>query len=327
MRSLGFAVGGVLSLSVILGLGDGSGAAEPYPAKPITFIVAGEAGADSDILCRPLVQKASAVLGQPMVVVNKPGAGSSIGFRELHDAKPDGYTIGWGGLPLIISKLQGIMPYDYHEFTLLGTFYVLHNNVFGSTKTKRPFKTMEEVISFARSNPGEVSIATGGIGMNTWIGGMALQIGTGLKFNIIPQPGAGGFIAAQVGGGHMDLGIAALPSMKSQLDAGNVRYLAVLGSKRAPGYKDVPTVKELGYDVQNEACGFVMGPPKLPKEVVDRLVKAFEIAANDPEYQKFILDRFTMPLYLPPEKIIPYLDGQRQVLRSIMEKAGILKEK
>src|SRR5512135_427556 len=149
MRRVWLAVG-ILSLSMILGLGKGTGAAEQYPAKPITFIVAGEAGADSDVLCRPLVQKASAVLGQPMVVVNKPGAGSSIGFRELHDAKPDGYTIGWGGLPLIISRLQGIMSYDYHEFTLLGTFYVLHNNVFGSTRTKRPFKTMEEVISFAR---------------------------------------------------------------------------------------------------------------------------------------------------------------------------------
>ena len=125
----------------------------------------------------------------------------------------------------------------------------------------------------------------------------------------------------------MDLGIAALPSMKSQLDAGNVRYLAVLGSNRAPAYKDVPTVKELGYDVENEACGFVMGPLKMPKEIVDKLVKTFEIAAKDPEYQKFILERFTMPLYLPPEKIIPYLDGQRQVLRDIMGRAGILKEK
>ena len=125
----------------------------------------------------------------------------------------------------------------------------------------------------------------------------------------------------------MDLGIAALPSMKSQLEAGNIRYLAVLGSKRAPGYKDVPTVKELGYDVQNEACGFVMGPPRMPKEIIEKLVKAFAIAANDPEYQKFILERFTRPLYLPPEKIIPYLDGQRQVLRGIMDKAGILKER
>ena len=94
-----------------------------------------------------------------------------------------------------------------------------------------------------------------------------------------------------------------------------------------PGYENIPTLKELGYDVSCESAGFVMGPPKIPKNVVDRLTAVFKTAANDPEYHKFLLDRFAMPFYIPPDQIIPYVDRQRVVVRDIMEKAGILKEK
>src|SRR3972149_9168842 len=97
-------------------------AAEKYPVKQISFIVATEAGGDGDILVRSLMERVSKTLGQPIVIVNKPGAGSSIGHRELHRAKPDGYTLGLGSAPLITTKLQGISPLDHHDFTHLGGY-------------------------------------------------------------------------------------------------------------------------------------------------------------------------------------------------------------
>ena len=317
----------VLLLLSLLGLVNNTPAAEEYPAKPVTFILPTEAGSDLDILSRPFAQKASSLLGKPFIIVNKPGAGSSIGFREIHDAKPDGYTIGWGGLPLIMNKLQGILPYDYHEFTLLGTYYVLSNHVFGSTKTQPAFKTIQEVISYAKSNPGEIKMATGAVGQTPWLGAMSFQAGTGIQLNIIPQPGVGAFIATQVAGGHAHLGVAGLPVMKPQIDAGNIRLLALLQTERIPEYKDVPTMIDLGYKITNSSTALVIGPPKMPKDITDKLINVFKIAAADPEYHKFIRGRFISPFYLAPDKLVGYLDEERENVRSIMDKAGILKVK
>ena len=163
MKRLSITIISVFLLLGVLGLGSKTEGADKYPVKPITFIVAIEAGSDGDILARPLVQKVSAILGQPIVVVNKPGGGSSIGYRELHDAKPDGYTIGWERERLS-NKLQGLLPYDHQDFTVVGTYATYIPIIVASTKTKRPFKTIEEVISFAKSHPGEISMATGGVG-------------------------------------------------------------------------------------------------------------------------------------------------------------------
>jgi tripartite-type tricarboxylate transporter receptor subunit TctC len=319
----------VLFLAIgVAALEKGVQGAEKYPVKPVTFIVPNEAGADADLVARPLVEKATPVMGQPVVVVNKPGAGSTIGYWQIRDAKPDGYTIGMGTVTLVTSKVQGLFPYDYHDFSLFGTFYRWPPIIVASTKSKRPFKTMEEVISYAKSHPGEVSVATAGVGQSQWIAAMALKEGLGLNFNMIPQEGSGGITVAQVAGGHTDLAVLGLLSGKSQLDAGNIRALAVLGTKRVPGkFSNVPTLKELGYDVSWESFGIVIGPPKIPKDISDKIVKAFQVAANDKEYHKFLESRNANEFYLPPDQIVGFCDEKRKLVRSIMDKAGILKEK
>jgi len=328
MKRLFIAMMGLLLISGVSGSRDAIQAAEQYPVKPITFIVPLEAGSDGDVLARPIVQKVSAMLGQPIMVVNKPGAGSSIGYREVHAAKPDGYTMGSAYATIVTNKMQGIMPYDHRDFTVIGTYATYIPIVVGSTKTKRPFKTMAEALSFAKSNSGEVSIATSGVGQSWWIATMAFQAGTGLQFNIIPQPGAGAFAIAQVSGGHTDLAVLALGAAKPQIEAGNVRFLAVYGSKRAlPPYDNVPTFKDLGYDIFWESTQTVIAPPKMPKDIAEKLAKAFETAANDPEYLKYVAERNAFSFITTLEKSNQFLDEQRKVARSIMEKAGILKEK
>ena len=189
-----------------------------YPVKPITFIIATEAGGDGDVICRPLVQGVSKILRQPIVVVNKPGGGSTIGYRELHDSKPDGYTIGWGSVTIITNKLQGLMPYDYRGFTMLGTFATHIPIVIASTRTNRPFTRIEEVISYAKAHPGELSMSTAGIGQGWWLAAMSFLEGTGLKIHTIPQAGVGSLVVAQVAGGHTDLGVGGVGSAKSQLE-------------------------------------------------------------------------------------------------------------
>ena len=316
----------VCTVAILLPLASKPEAAEVYPAKPIVFIVPLEAGAAGDILSRKLVQKAATVLGSPIVVVNKPGAGSTIGYREVYNAPPNGYTIGMATATIVTSKLQGLMPFDYHDLTMLGTFYGVYLNVFGSTKTTRPFKTIAEVIAFAKAHPGEVSVAAGGVGQNDWIGAMAFVSATGINLNIIPQAGTDAMALAQLAGGHADLAITPLVAARSQVEGGFVRLLAVLGPRRIPYDKNVPTLKEIGYDVGWESPGNVIGPPKMPKDVVEKLTKVFEAAASDPEYHKFLAGRFADPFVTSPDKIVPNLNERQKLVRGIMEKAGIIKE-
>jgi putative tricarboxylic transport membrane protein len=328
MKRLWMVMVGLFLLAGVFGLGSGIEAAEKYPVKPINFIVAVEAGADGDVICRPIVQRVSQMLGQPLVVVNKPGGGSSIGYREIHLAKPDGYTIGWASATIITNKLQGVSPFDYHDFTQLGTMATYYPIIVASNKTQRPFKTIQEVIAFAKANPGELSMATAGIGQSWWVAAMSFVEGTGLNVNMIPQPGAGAVTVAQVAGGHTDIGVVALGSAKSMIEGGMVRFLATLGSKRAPApYDHIPTVRELGYDVSWESTNLVMGPPKLPKDITEILAKAFEKAINEPEYVKYVIERNALHTYMPPDQVVKFLDDRRTVVRRIMDKAGILKEK
>ncbi len=320
---------GILSIvlcSGIISLGTVR-AAENYPMKPITFIVAVEAGADGDVLVRPIMQRVSQMLGQPVVIVNKPGGGSSIGYREIHSAKPDGYTLGWGSATIITNKLQGVSPLDYHDFTQLGAYATFFPIVIASTKSKVQFNTIQEAIAHAKANPGAVTLSTAGVGQSWWVAAMSFLGGTGLNMNSIPQPGAGAMTVAQVAGGHAELGVAALGSAKAMVDSGQVKFLASLGDGRAPPpYDKIPTVRELGYDVSWESTNFVMGPPKMPKEIVTILVNAIEKAAKEPEYIKFANDRNTRWEYIPPDKVVPAFDKRRDTVREIMRKAGILKE-
>ncbi len=327
MKSFCFLGTSLFLILSVLNSGNLLHAAETYPAKPINFIVPNEAGADADVLARPLCQRVSTILGKPVIIVNKPGAGSSIGMREVHDAKPDGYTIGMSHATILINKLLGNLRYDHAGFTVLGTYATFIPIIVSSTKTQRPFKTLQEVVSFAKANPGEVSIATSGIGQSWWVATLAFQEGTGLQFNIIPQPGTGAFAVAQVAGGHTDLAILALAAAKSQIEGGLIRFLAVFGSKKTPGYENVPTLKEAGYDVNWESTQILIAPPNLPAAIGGKLAKAFETAANEPEYKKFIIERNAVPFYQPPDQAVRFFDEQRKVVRVVMEKAGILKEK
>ncbi|MEN3355944.1 MAG: putative tricarboxylic transport rane protein [Betaproteobacteria bacterium] len=302
-------------------------AAEKYPVKPIQCIVAVEAGADGDVLVRPILERVSKTLGQPIVVVNKPGGGSSIGYRELHAARPDGYTIGWGSATIITNKLQGVSPLDHHDFTQLGAYATYFPIVISSTKAKLQFNTMQDAIAYAKANPGKINMSTAGVGQSWWVAAMALIGGSGINVNTIPQPGAGAMTVAQVAGGHAELGVAALGSAKSMIEAGQVKFLATLGEARAPApYDKIPTAKELGYNVSWESTNFLMGPPKLPKDVVTVLVSAIEKAAKDPEYIKFANERNTRWEYIAPGEVVPAFDKRRATVREIMGKAGILKE-
>jgi tripartite-type tricarboxylate transporter receptor subunit TctC len=303
-------------------------AADNYPVKPITCLVGGEAGGGADLATRPVAEKLSKILGKNVVVVNKPGAGHSIAYGEVYKAKPDGYTIGVCTSSLITLKMQGFYPYDYNDFTPLGHYWSMSPILFASTKTKRPFTKIQDVFSFAKANPEGVTLATGAVGGAYWTTGMLVQEVTGIKFNLIPQEGTGGFVVTQVAGGHADIGISDFTAAKPQVDAGNIRPLAVVGPTRIPGkYNYIPTLKETGYDASLRSFTAFIGPPKMPKEIVEKLVKAIEKASNDEEYRNYVLSRYDTPLYMTPEEFIATCKKEGNVFEELFKKTGLYKMK
>jgi tripartite-type tricarboxylate transporter receptor subunit TctC len=311
----------------VYGGGNQINAAEKYPAKPITIILPYEVGADADVLARPKMQKASAILGKPVVIVNKPGGGQTIGMREIYNAKPDGYTIGLANISVVLAKMQGLLPYDYRDFTCICLCNTSSAVILASAKTKRPFKSVEEVVPFAKANPGEVSLLTSATGGPLWLTGVLLEENTNLKFNMIPQEGSAGFIVSQLAGGHGDLGVTFFPSAKAQVEAGTIRCIAIAGNERYPGkYNHIPLLKEIGYNIAVYSFSSIIGPPKMPKDVVDKLVKTFETVMKDPEVQDHIIARNSFVRFLPPEQFIDFLNKERTIYRPVLERAGILKE-
>jgi tripartite-type tricarboxylate transporter receptor subunit TctC len=326
---------GCLSLFLMFCVFDGKSrvkAADKYPAKPISLIVPLDAGGGMDVPIRRYCEKLGALLGQPVVVVNKPGAGSSIGYRAMHDAKPDGYTLGAAMTTLVANKLQGLLPYDYHDYTVLGTIQAPTPVFVASTKSKRTFKTFKEVIEFARSHPEEISMAAGGKGQGWWNLAKDIETVTGARFNLVPQVGSGASSIAQVAGGHVEVGIVGLPEANPQVEVGNTILLAIAipGTRRLALYPHVPCVNEFGYgSVRYYSTTFFVGPLNMPKEITDILVKAVEGAAKDPDYKKYVEEqlRSAFVIYLPPDQTMKQLDEQRGLLRDIFDKAGLLKEK
>jgi tripartite-type tricarboxylate transporter receptor subunit TctC len=323
-------IGGLITLLAVglIGWGNDLQAAEDYPTKPITVIIPLEPGADGDVIMRPVLQKASEIIGKPMVVVNKPGGGNTIGFREIYSAKPDGYTIGILVTAIAWSKLTGLMPFDYRDFTNICLTYAGFPVIYGATKTQRPFKSIQEVITYAKAHPGELSMASTAKGGAYWVAAHAVQEAVGVTFNVVPQEGSGGLVAVAAAGGHTDLGISGFSAVKSQLDAENVQLLTVVAESRLTGkYSNVPTLKDLGYDIAIGTFTGVMGPKNMPKAATEKLVKVFEIASKDPQVVNHIHQRYGNALYLPPDKLLIFLDKQREIYRKVLGKAGLLKEK
>jgi tripartite-type tricarboxylate transporter receptor subunit TctC len=321
---------GVLALGFFLmlvlfhsGISEG---AENYPLKLITCIIPNEAGGDADTLARPLMQMISHKLGKPIMIVNKPGAGSSLGYREILASKADGYTIGTATGSIVTNKIQGIMRNDFQDFTLIGTYATYIPFLIASTKTQHPYTSIEEVISVAKAKPEEISLACGGVGLQWWIATMGMQQASGLRFNIIPQAGGGGFSVTQVAGGHTDLAVVALGAASSQLAAGNVRLLAFFGPTRAGGkYGSIPTLKEVGINFTYQSTQVVLGPPKMPTGIVEKLAKTLEETATSPEYVQNVMDHYATPFHLSPQKTFEFLTEQRVVYTEIMKRAGIVK--
>lgn len=256
--------------------------AQKFPERPITMIVPWAAGGSTDQTGRSLAKAAEPHLGQPVVIINKPGATTTIGMGELARAKPDGYTIGTLSSSSYLLALQG-RELPYHPIDAFSYVSYYGDNLIGiAVPADSKWKTLAELIADAKANPGKLNYGTAGIGTTQHLSTEALTLATGAKFMHIPQQGSAGSMTALLGK-HIDF-ITETSVWAPHVAAGRVRLLAVTSPKRATAYPDVPTFAEL--DVSPiRSVQAIIGPAGLPEPLRKTLETAFRKALKDPGFQ------------------------------------------
>jgi tripartite-type tricarboxylate transporter receptor subunit TctC len=255
----------------VAGLASNVWSQSSYPNRPVRFIVPFPAGSGADVACRNLTQDLAGVLGQPIIVENRGGAAGSIGSVEIAKAAPDGYTIGYGnvGTLAINRALFTSLPYNPDGFTPIAMMGRVQNVLV--VRNESPFKNVQQLIDFARQNPGKLNMASGGNGTTGHLGGELFKALAGVFMVHVPYRGAGPAITDLIAGG-VDLMFDNIASSIPHIKSGRLRALGVSGAQRSPVMPEVPTIEEAGLkNYETTAWGGVVGPAGMPTEIVQRL--------------------------------------------------------
>lgn len=273
-----------LAALLLLGVGASSAALADYPDKPITLIVPFAAGGSTDQTARMLAKAAEADLGQPIIVVNKPGASTALGTAEIAKAKPDGYTIGTLNTTLYLLPLQGReVPYNpLTDFTFIS--YYGDNLIGVAVRADAPWKTLQDLIDDGKKNPGKLKYATTGVGTTQHLTAEALQLASGARFTHIPQQGGSAASMPALLGGHVDF-LVETSVWAPFVEDKQVRLLAVTTPTRSERFADAPTLNELGYKSSRSIQG-ILGPAGIPEEARAKLEKAFRKALSNTTFRE-----------------------------------------
>jgi len=254
-----------------------------YPEKPIRFVLPSAAGGSVDVLMRILAQQLSTQMGQPFVVENKPGASFVLGTMDIVRAPPDGYTLGYGNLvSLAINKsLLGSVPYDVEkDLTLVSNCVRVFNLL--AVNNKLPVNTVQELVAYAKKNPGRLTTGSSGNGTTGHLGAELFKAMTGTFIVHVPYKGSPQAINDLMAG-NIDMMFDNISSIGPHAKAGRVKGIAVSGPRRSPVFPDLPTIHEAGVKgYETVAWGGVIGPAKLPKEIVAKLHQEIKRALAAP---------------------------------------------
>lgn len=291
--------------------------AQAWPERPITFICPWPAGGTADQSMRALCQAASRVLGQAIAVENRIGASGMIGTKALAGAKPDGYTIGQ--IPISVTRFSqlGTVQLDpLKDFTYLAR---TSGQTFGTAApADSRFKSLQDVVAYAKANPGKVTYAHAGVGGATHVGMEEFALAAGIQFNAVPFKGGAEALQAVLGG-HVDL-LADSSSWAPHVESGKLRLLATWGERRTPRFKDTPTLVELGYNVVVDAPNGIGAPKGLDPAVTRKLREAFRTAVAGPEFKQ-VADKIDAPvLYLDGPDYEKYIAAVYQKETALIDK-------
>jgi tripartite-type tricarboxylate transporter receptor subunit TctC len=269
-------------LLLVLALGGADAAAqEKYPAKPVKVVVPFGPGSATDIVMRIVGEQMRPILGQPLLIENKPGAFGILAIEEMARSKPDGYTLQIGNpgtnvlTPIIYKKKFKI---DYDKDVTLVTRLSEVPLVLGATTKDFPPKTYAEFIAYAKANPGKVRYASVGVGSNNHYDMEAFARWAGLELVHLPNKGGGAAITNDLVTGDAHVALLNAASSMGVVKGGQVRALAVMSDQRVGEYADVPTLMELGYPNAKGLWSALYAPAATPRDVLE-IVRAAAVQA------------------------------------------------
>ncbi len=299
-------------------------AAQEFPTRPVTVIVASTPGGGTDIISRIVGEQLSKQLGQPFVVENIPGAGSLTGTVVAAKAAPDGYTLqtGLNASMAVNPSLFAHLPYDpVRDFVPVGMlaefpFAVVVNKNF-------PAHSIKELIALAKSRPGEINYASAGNGTGQQLSMELFKLMTGTNLTVVHYRGAAPAYTDVISG-QVPVFFDNLASALGQIKGGNVRALAVTGKERSPLLPDVPTVAEAGVPGYQYYTWFGLWAPKnTPQPIVDKLHANVEKALANPTVKERIAADAGVPLDMPLADIPPFLKAEIAKWADVVKRAGI----
>ena len=302
-------IGVLVALSLVM---MGGSFAADYPTKPITLVNPMPPGGTLDIQARAFASLADKLLGQPVVVINKPGATGMVGGLAGAQAAPDGYTLTVGSVNMPNTIEWEIAngrkpPFTRHDFACIGSFTM--SPALLSVAADGPYKTLAELVADAKAKPGQIAFCSGGLYGMSHVPIEIFARAAGVKFRHVPYGGGGPCLSATVGK-HVDFS-AQYPPVALPLVRGNkMRVLAVIGGKRLKSAPTIPTAKELGIDAEYYGWVGLLAPVKTPKPLVDKLREVMKKVAED----KFFIDMIEQPgdevYFLNGEELAKYQDAE-----------------
>lgn len=298
-------------------------AAQTFPSKPVRIVVPFGAGGVADLTARTVAQKLGESLGQPVVVENKPGAGGVVAGDTVAKAEPDGHTLLLMSNGTAVSAgLFKSLPFDtVRDFAPVSTLGFFDIAIVTPADSK--FKTLGELLAFARANPGKLNVGTINIGSTQNLTAELFKTSAGADMQIVPFNGTPAVITA-LRGGQIDAAVEILGPMLPQIKANALRALAVTGDKRAAVLPDVPTAKEGGLpSFVASSWNALAAPAKTPKDVIARLNKEIIAAVNSPDVRKKLQDQNVEARASSPEQAAALLASETKRWGEVITRAKI----
>jgi tripartite-type tricarboxylate transporter receptor subunit TctC len=305
-------------VALLAALAWSSGAQAQYPNKPITMIIAYAPGGGTDLVARLIAPYIEKYLGNNarIVVSNKAGAGGGIGFAELAKSAPDGYTIGFLNTPNLISiPIERQSTFHWKDYDLIGN--LIDDPGAFTVHTSSEFKTLKDLVVYAKANPGKVTVGSTGVGSDDHLAMLFFEKAAGVKLTHVPYKGSGETRAAVVSG-QLVVGAINVGEALAYIKGGSpMRMIGQMSLKRTVLAPDTPTFAEQGYNMESASLRGLAAPKGLPPEIRDRLVKAVAQAAADPEYIKKAGELFAPIRYLAPPAYAKELADTEKMLQQL----------
>ena len=300
---------------------------ESFPSKALHLVVSFAAGGVSDIVGRLVAQKMTEVLGQTVIVENRPGAGGVIGTNFVAKSPPDGYVfVLTSPTQLAIApNLQKSIPYDpINDFSAIGGIAMTPNIL--TINMSLPIRSLRELVAHAKSNPGKLSFGSSGQGSVGHLSGEILRVSTGADMLHIPYKSAGAAYPDMFSGA-VSMVFDTLPSAIQHVNSGKARPIALMSDKRSPLLPDVPTFAEAGYPEATLRFWIGLhGPAGMPPAVVQKLNDALNKALASPELRERFAALGADPLPITPQELAGYTRNSLEQITKTIKAAGIRPE-